>query len=130
MPFGEVVGHRALVQLIARAVARDTLPPSLLLVGLAGVGKRLVATALAQTLNCPSLVRHPPGDPSSKPHDGFDLDACGECSACKRIARGSYADVVTLEPGGERLYHHRRGTPGGWSDRLPSVRRPPSSRDR
>ena len=98
MPFREVVGHRALVQLIAGVVVRDTLPPSLLLVGPTGVGKRLVATALAQALNCSSLVRQLPGGPSSQPH-GFDLDACGQCSTCKRIARGSYADVVTLEAG-------------------------------
>ena len=99
MPFGEVAGHRAVMQLIARAVARDTLPPSLLLVGPEGVGKRLVATALAQALNCSALVHEPPSGSSSKLRDWFELDACGRCSACKQIARGSYADVVTLEPG-------------------------------
>ena len=83
MPFGDVIGHRPIVALLARSVARDSLPPSLIFAGPAGVGKRLVATALAQTLNCLSL-------PS---------DACGTCAACTRITRGVHPDVLVLEPG-------------------------------
>ena len=52
MPFRDLVGHTRLVTLLARAVARETLPPSLLLAGPAGVGKRRVAVATAAALNC------------------------------------------------------------------------------
>ena len=52
MPFRDVVGHARLVSLLSRAVARDTLPPSLILAGPAGVGKRRVAAAVAAALNC------------------------------------------------------------------------------
>ncbi|MGE5245132.1 MAG: ATP-binding protein [Betaproteobacteria bacterium] len=52
MPFRDVVGHRRLVVLIARSVERGSLPPSLLFAGPAGVGKRMVALATAQALNC------------------------------------------------------------------------------
>ena len=38
--------------LLARAVGRGTLPPSLIFAGPDGVGKRLTAIALAQALNC------------------------------------------------------------------------------
>ena len=47
MPFRDVVGHARLVSLLSRAVARNTLPPSLILAGPAGVGKRRVAVAVA-----------------------------------------------------------------------------------
>ena len=90
MPFAEIVGHRAVVSRISGAVARDSLPPSVLLTGPAGVGKRLLATAVAQALNCPAPRRAASGPP---------LDGCGACSACRRIAGGAYPDVLFLEPG-------------------------------
>ena len=52
MPLRDVVGHTRMVGLLARALARDTLPPSLLLAGPAGVGKRRVAVAVAAAINC------------------------------------------------------------------------------
>ena len=57
MPFRDLIGHRRLVALLARSVARDALPPSLIFAGPAGVGKRLTALATAQALNCTTLQR-------------------------------------------------------------------------
>src|SRR5438876_275216 len=84
MPFRAITGHRPLLELLARAIARGTLPPSLIFAGPEGVGKRLTATALAQALNC---------------EQGPGIDGCGDCPACKRIARGVHADVLVIEPG-------------------------------
>jgi DNA polymerase-3 subunit delta' len=89
MPLRSVVGHRRLVSLLSRAIARDTVPPSLLFAGPQGVGKRMVALAVAEALNCLAPVSPAP----------LDRDACGECAACRRIARGVHPDVITLEPG-------------------------------
>ena len=55
MPFRDVIGHRRLVALLARAVHRESLPPSLILSGPDAIGKRLVASATAQ-----ALTRFPP----------------------------------------------------------------------
>ncbi len=52
MAFREIVGHRRLLSILARAIANDTLTPSLILSGPEGVGKRLTAIAIAQALNC------------------------------------------------------------------------------
>jgi DNA polymerase-3 subunit delta' len=99
MPFRDVIGHRRLVALLARSVCRRSLPPSLIFAGPSGVGKRLVAIATAQALNCPSprVVDSPAG---GRPSDrALELDACGTCAACTRIARGVYSDVLIVEPG-------------------------------
>jgi len=89
VPFRDIIGHRRLVSLLARALARDTRPPALLFAGSAGVGKRRMAVALAETINCVTPVAS--GD--------IERDACGKCPSCKRIARGVHPDVIIVEPG-------------------------------
>src|SRR5678809_779848 len=89
MPFRDIIGHRRLVALLSRAVARETLPATLLFAGPRGVGKRRVAVGLAETLNCPTPVTTP----------DLPRDACGECASCRRIARGVHPDVPVVEPG-------------------------------
>src|SRR5262245_21074031 len=88
MALRDVRGHQRLVRLIARSVSRQSLPPSLIFSGPAGVGKRLTAVATAQLLNCTNRVG-----------DAETLDACGRCAACTRIARGVHSDVILVEPG-------------------------------
>ncbi len=83
MPFSEVFGHAQPIERLTRALERGSLPPSLLFGGPDGVGKRLVARAVAQALNCLS------------PAAG---DACGRCAACRRIAAGTHPDVLVAEP--------------------------------
>ena len=89
MPLRDIIGHRRVVSLLSRAIARETLPPALLLAGPSGVGKRRTALGLAETINCLQPVAR--GD--------LERDACGECASCKRIARGVHPDVIVLEPG-------------------------------
>ena len=86
MSFREIVGHRRLKRQLARAVHSGTLPPSLVFAGPEGVGKRQMAYALAQALNC------------LEPVDGAagERDACGACATCSRIARGLHPDVVLV----------------------------------
>jgi DNA polymerase-3 subunit delta' len=91
MPFRHLAGHRVLLDLVARAAARGSLPPSLIFAGPDGVGKRLAALSLAQLFNCTSVAGDPDGE--------LAPDACGNCSACRRIARGVHADVLVIEPG-------------------------------
>jgi DNA polymerase III subunit delta' len=91
MPFRDLAGHRALLDLLARAAARGSLPPSLIFAGPDGVGKRLAALSLAQLFNCTNIVGAIDAEVAP--------DACGTCSACRRIARGVHADVLMIEPG-------------------------------
>lgn len=91
MPFRDIVGHRKLVSLLRRSIERRSLPPSLILSGPQGIGKRMAAMAVAQAVNCLEL----PAAAADRPEE---WDACGVCAACKRIARGVHPDVLVLEP--------------------------------
>lgn len=112
MPFRAIAGHRPLLALLARAVARGTLPPSLLFAGPDGVGKRRIAIAMAQALNCERPVPFTNAevvvaaglpDPDMVGAAGLPAapgnDACGTCTPCRRIARGVHADILVVEPG-------------------------------
>ncbi len=88
MTLREITGHASIRELIARAVTRDTLPPCLVFTGPDGVGKRRLALAVAELLNCEAMAGA-----------GTILDACGECRACQRIQRGAHTDVLLIEPG-------------------------------
>jgi DNA polymerase-3 subunit delta' len=90
MPFRDLAGPRVVLDRMARAAARGSLPPSLIFSGPDGVGKKRAAIALAQLFNCTS--------PDAATAD-LAPDACGNCSACRRIARGMHADVLFIEPG-------------------------------
>ncbi len=83
MTLPEMVGHDDVRALLARAVARHTLPHSLIFDGPDGVGKRTFAVRLAAAVNC---------------LDRTDGTACGACGACRRIARAAHPDVIGVEP--------------------------------
>jgi DNA polymerase III delta' subunit len=82
VPLSAQSGHARIAALLQQAVARKSVPQSLLFAGPEGTGKRAMAIALAQAVNCPNQK---------------NSDACGECPACSRIARGDHYDVVVVE---------------------------------
>ena len=105
MTLREIIGHRRLTTLIARAIERESLPPTLLFAGPSGVGKWAVARAAAQAVNCldPSTRSSPASQDSTSLRAGrldteLATDACGKCRACDRIARGVHVDVIGIEP--------------------------------
>jgi DNA polymerase III subunit delta' len=115
MPFRDVVGHRRATELLARSIQRDVLPPSLLFAG-PGAVTRDVAIAVAQALNCIEadqsvrpgtdtlrLARPEPVEGRARSGQArvgpYEIDSCGRCSTCTRIARGIHPDVLVVEPG-------------------------------
>ncbi len=79
-----LIGHHTQRKALSTLVDEDRLPSSLLFSGATGIGKRLVATELAQRLLC-----HNP-EPSS-------LGGCGRCAACRLIKAGNHPDLRLIE---------------------------------
>ena len=89
LSFSRIVGHRRLTLLLSQAIRRDTLPPTLMFAGPPGVGKFVVARAVAAAVNCLSPLED---------RAGLPLDACGSCRSCDRMRRGVHVDLLPLEP--------------------------------
>lgn len=76
-----VWGHDRQIASLRQALAANRLSHAYVISGPEGVGKRAVATALAQALLC----REPGRDDPTVP--------CGRCSSCLRVRRGTHPDV-------------------------------------
>jgi DNA polymerase III subunit delta' len=101
MPLRDIRGHRRLLELLAGAVGRRALPPTLLFDGPDGVGKRTTAVALAQALNCLQPVEFGPREEVVQAvlaDEARPKDACGVCASCRKIARGAHPDVAIVAP--------------------------------
>ncbi len=103
MPLRDIRGHRRLLELLAGAIGRQALPPTLLFDGPSGVGKRLTAIAVAQAVNClqPVTFGQPQfssdGLTTGRSREG-SIDSCGMCPSCRKIARGAHPDVAIVAP--------------------------------
>jgi DNA polymerase III subunit delta' len=102
VPFRDVLtayGNRRVLELLARSIARDALPPSLILAGPAVAGTGAAALAIAQALNCSAAVRAAVENVEhSQTTATLAADACGRCAHCIRIVRGVHPDVLTIAP--------------------------------
>ena len=81
MAFRDVVNQDHAVLLLRTAIRVEKVGHAYILVGPAGVGRRALAMAFAQVVNC----------------DRPDGDACGECGPCRKIAAGNHPDVRVLD---------------------------------
>ena len=77
MSFAEVIGHSRQLAPLRAALAKARLHHAYLFAGPEGVGKRTIASALAQAVHCA---------------EGGE-DGCGRCVQCERIKNGNHPDV-------------------------------------
>ena len=88
MSFADVKFQDVAVRMLRAAVAHDRLPHALIFAGPRGVGKGLVARELAKLVFCQSPLRQAQGGPQSG-----GPEACGTCTHCVRVARGTHPDL-------------------------------------
>ena len=90
--FSHLIGNDEVKDSLRRLLATGRTTGSLLFTGEQGIGKKLFAQELAKAFNCRNRIgaynRTKDQRPKTKDQT---LDACDECSSCKRIARSAFA---------------------------------------
>ena len=81
----EVIGHKRLFEQWTQLLERKQLTGSFLFVGPSGVGKKKSAWAMIQQAMCENKI---------------DMQACGECGPCRRVALHQHEGVLFIEPDG------------------------------
>ncbi len=80
--FEDMIGQDFVVATLQKSIQAGRIAPAYLFSGPRGCGKTSSARILARALNCET-------GPAPTP--------CGECNACKEIARGSSLDVIEID---------------------------------
>jgi DNA polymerase-3 subunit delta' len=81
----QVIGQVRVVEALRRAIQSGRVAHAYLFHGPDGVGKRAVALAFAQALQC-------------QQSDGTQADPCGQCNACHKVRHLLHPDVQVLFP--------------------------------
>ena len=86
MQWNNIVGHKQVVAQLCLMQQEDRIPHAMLFCGTDGVGKSLVAEALAAAILCHAPVHN---------------QACGHCKACQALAAGTHPDFFQIQPESE-----------------------------
>lgn len=85
MTYTGILGHERQKAILKRAQSSDRLAHAYLFEGPEGVGKRLVALALARSLFCATR------------------NGCGECPACRKVDHQNHPDLHMIEADGNTI---------------------------
>ncbi len=110
MALRNVIGQDKAVDIILKTVQRSRISSSYLFAGESGIGKKFTAVNLAKTLNCLNREQRAwPEETENNPEfrtqnsERFALDACDECSSCRKIEAGIHPDFLLISPEGGQI---------------------------
>ncbi len=86
--FSTLIGNEDVKDGLRRLLTGGRVPGSLLFTGEEGVGKKLFALELAKVLNC---------------RNRSGIEACDECSSCRRITNSTFAPFTGADDNRERM---------------------------
>ena len=78
--FSEILGHEQIIEHLQNAIKLQKVSHAYILDGEEGAGKKLLARAFAQTLQC----------------ERGGVDPCGECHSCKQAQSGNQPDIIEV----------------------------------
>lgn len=85
MTFASILGHDRQKAILRRALQSGRLAHAYLFEGPEGIGKRLMALALARAVFC------------------LHQTGCGECAACRKVDHQNHPDLHLIEPDGANI---------------------------
>ncbi len=88
MRFDRILNQDLPKALLRNSVKRQRLAHAYLFTGPPGVGKGMVAKALAAALNCPGAV---------------EGEGCGRCATCRQVEEGRYPEFSVVSPTGTTI---------------------------
>src|SRR5256714_8882654 len=86
--FSRLIGNDEVKESLRHLLVSGRVPGSLLFTGEEGIGKKLFALELAKAMNCRQRV---------------GIEACDDCSSCRRISRSTFPPFGKDEDAKERL---------------------------
>src|SRR5882762_5967011 len=86
--FSKLIGNEEGGDTLRRLLNSGRVPGSLLFTGEQGIGKKLFALELAKALNC---------------RNRNGVEACDQCSSCKRISRSTFPPFTSDDDNKERM---------------------------
>jgi DNA polymerase III subunit delta' len=86
--FSRLIGNEDVKESLRRLLGSGRLPASILFSGEEGIGKKLFALEVAKALNCRNRT---------------GIEACDECSSCKRITKSSFPPFSVADDNKERM---------------------------
>jgi DNA polymerase-3 subunit delta' len=89
--FDAIIDQERSIRVLTSLLTSRSIPHALLFTGIDGVGKRTAATAFAMACNCTGTRVEERGE------------ACGECTACRKIAADRHPDVLRVSPSGLQI---------------------------
>ena len=84
-------GHDRVIEQFRQGLTKGRLASTFLFVGPEGIGKRQVATKLAQAMLCTT-------------HEETELDPCGTCPACQQVLSDSHPDLQIVQKPADRAF--------------------------
>ncbi|MDQ5970988.1 MAG: hypothetical protein QG603_765 [Patescibacteria group bacterium] len=82
-----IFGHKQAINFLQNSIEQDKLAHAYLFYGSRGLGKKMIADYFSRSIFCTSLEQKP----------------CGQCQACRLVAKKSYLDFYTLGKDGQEL---------------------------
>jgi DNA polymerase-3 subunit delta' len=83
MSFANIYGHQKQIGMLQKAMVQERVGHSYLFSGPDAIGKKTLAMAFTQALNCENAVER--------------YDSCGNCSSCRKMIHRNHPDIHVLE---------------------------------